>query len=165
MLSARQFNKSYVLSLTVAAIIFAIFHGLQVIAISICRNGATHIQITALIAVTIYEVVQLTIFLLAGGLSAYLPSMIITSFALKPNQPRAALCVVVGAMLAGIFLPIYASIPYFLLSFLPDEPGYLDRCVDYALPMTIAGAVGGYAFWRRTRGVVRNGELVLDQFS
>ena len=149
-----------------AAVAFGVLHGLQTIAISVSHYGATNVQITAFIMVMGYELVQSVMFFLVVVLSTYLPLRLVAPLVMNRRIPsRVSLYVVFGTTLGVLFLPIYSGIAYFVLSFLPDEPGYLDRCIDYALSMTIAGALGGYVLWRCARHAAGGGELVADQFS
>jgi hypothetical protein len=51
-----------------------------------------------------------------------------------------------SGVLAGIlFLPFCAAVSFFI-TYEPGAPRYLVRCAEFALPMTVAGAVGGYVF-------------------
>jgi hypothetical protein len=72
--------------------------------------------------------------------------------------------VLFGTLMGLLFLPLCASLPFFLFHE-QDDPTYFARCTEFGFPMTIAGAIGGYTFWSFSRRVKLKRESAADEFS
>lgn len=158
MSTGRNFFYYYSRALLVAAFAFGLTHAAQSLVVSFVNNRSLAVNPTALLVLILYEIMESIVFLIIGLMLAYIPSRIVSDIFKKKNSRGLLLRVLFGMLMGIVFLPLCASFPFFLFP-LPDGPSYLTRCAEFSLPMTIAGALGGYAFWRRTRGTSGNGEL------
>jgi hypothetical protein len=95
---------------------------------------------------------------------AYVPSRVGSELLRRTANRKSIFYVLFGVVTGLVFLPMCATVPFFVFPF-PNDPSYFARCFEFAIPMTIAGALGGYAFWHWTRRAAANGELDADQFS
>jgi hypothetical protein len=115
-----------------------------------------------------YELLQAAAFMVFGWELAYIPARILARRIGKTSQNRLPLCVISGLSLGLLFLPLCAGVAVLVFRIFPfllgAGPTFLARCAEFALPMEVAGAAGGYAFWRRARAM-EAGHKVGDPFS
>jgi hypothetical protein len=164
MSGAREFRHCYVRAMALAAIMFAIAHGCQLLIRGLASQHSFVINPTGFIVLFPYMILEALIFFVAGGVVAYLPSRAGNKYLSRRGKKYRVYSVLFGLIMGVIFLPVCASVPFFAFP-LPDDPSYFARCVEFGLPMTISGALGGYAFWRCARGFAASGDFVADQFS
>ena len=160
----REFHTYYTRAVMWAALGLGVIHAVQALVIGFATNRSIGINPTVFAVLIPYELFQSMIFFLVGWIIAYAPSVFLFNIIRNNYVNRLSVYVIIGVALGVIFIPLCASVPYFLLK-LPDEPDYLTRCAEFSLPMTIAGAIGGYTFWRCARGSAGKGALAADQFS
>lgn len=146
-----------------AALAFGSTHGSELFVVGFLNGRSAQINPTALFPIAVVELAQVITFVFVGGALAVLPSFFVINQA-KDNIHRLWVCIVFGVCMGILFLPLCASFP-FLLSHEPEDPSYFARCLEFGLPMVIAGALGGYVFWRCARRTGASGELVADHFS
>jgi hypothetical protein len=144
----RQFRASYSRAILLAGLAFAFIHGCQSLLSG--NGGPPGLDPTAFLVLVPYEFLQFLVFAVVGGLVAYFPSRFLEGL-VHDKRLGNLLYVTAGAVLGLVFLPLCAAFAFFVFP-LPDAPSYLARCVEFALPMIAAGALGGYVIWR---GVVR----------
>jgi hypothetical protein len=120
---------------------------LEVFCISLRNNPPGHIDPTAFITLAVVGLIESIVFIVIGFFLAYLPSFLISSMVLRRKLPGPLVAVTLGSIIGLAFLPVCASVAFFPFMD-PDDPTYLARCAEFAAPMILSGAVGGYAFWR-----------------
>jgi hypothetical protein len=118
-----------------------------VVAVGFVSNHSLQFRTSAILVILFYNAVQSLFFFGFGLVLGYFPARLLAALLARGEGGSAFFYVLSGVLMGVIFLPACASVPYFILPF-PEGPAYLERCTEFALPMTIAGAVGGYAFWR-----------------
>ncbi len=119
---------------------------LELFSVGLYNNPPGHINPTALVTLAIFGLIESVVFIVIGFFLAYLPSVLIASIALRRKRPGPMLAVALGSIMGLAFLPVCASVAFFLFME-PDDPIYLFRCAEFAAPMILSGAVGGYVFW------------------
>jgi hypothetical protein len=148
MTSARRFLRCRFGAMSVAALAFGVVHGAQVLAEGTMEISSSRVNISSIFTLIVYEAIQVFVFLCVSFMFAYIPSRSLEIVAQRtPSSMRYALSALTGVLIAVLFLPLCASVA-FLSFYAPDLPSYLDRCSEFALPMIIAGAVGGISFVR-----------------
>jgi hypothetical protein len=162
--ATKEFRRCYLRTIALAAISFAVAHGSQLIATGLISQHSFSVNPTGFLVIAPYVTIEAIVFFIAGYLIAYFPSRAAYEFLRRTGRTRFAFYGLFGVAMGIAFLPLCASVPFFAFP-LPDDPGYFGRCAEFGLPMTIAGALGGYVFWRCARHAAGGGELVADQFS
>jgi hypothetical protein len=141
-----QFRVQYTRAILFAALAFVLTHGGQLFVVSFWTNRSAAIDPTSFLTLILFELTQFVVFVAVGWLLAFFPSKFVERV-LHCRHPGYALCIACGAIIGLFFLPLCAGFAFFVFPE-PDSPSYPMRCAEFGLPMTIAGAVGGYAFWR-----------------
>ncbi|WP_174286083.1 hypothetical protein [Sphingomonas bacterium] len=148
---SHRFWRGYLLSTLSAACCFAVVHGVQALVVSIAKYGIADPKPSALLTLVIYEAIQAVVFFVCGAI-AVLPFCYLADRFMKiPAEMETRIGIVYGALLGLTFLPLAAG---FAVSVLPepDDPTFWARCLEFLLPMLIAGGVGGIVFVRRRHG-------------
>ena len=147
-----------------ASVVFALAHVFQSLAMGSDAQRAFQIAPAEIFRLTASGLVEGVIFIAVGWPVAYAPVYILNNFLFKMRRRRLPAYILVGSLLGVMFLPVCAGVPAFVIHW-PDNQTYPDACIEFAYPMTFAGMIGGYAFWRFARRSARNDELLVDQFS
>jgi hypothetical protein len=164
MSATQNFRTDFTRSLFMAAVVFAVAHAFQTLAMSSASQHAVLTDRAETVALIASAFIEGAIFIAVGWPAAYLPVFLMSGFLAKLRRNRLVAYMISGFLLGLMFLPVCASVPDFVVRS-PDDRTYLATCVEYAYPMTFAGVIGGYAFWRFTRRMAEYAELVADQFS
>jgi hypothetical protein len=151
MLTRKDFFVPYLHSMLLASIAFGVIRGVYVFVVSIINaitiDNSIGFHLSAMITIIVVTLIQSSFFFIIGILVAYFPSYFFAKYLLLPRSTHPLSYVLSGMLLGILSLPLCAGVA-FLIPYAPDLPGYLARCAEYALPMSVAGAVGGYFFWR-----------------
>ncbi|MGH6890026.1 MAG: hypothetical protein ACREHF_12670 [Rhizomicrobium sp.] len=143
-------HRIYLYSMILSAIIFAISHAIQLLVYGLIVQRSFKIDPTGFLVLAPYAAIEALVFFVVGYAVGYLPSRWAVRL-LEAHRSGASWYVLSGMVMGLVFLPLCASIPFFLIP-LSDEPGYLHRCFEFAIPMMLAGAFGGFYYWRCTHG-------------
>jgi hypothetical protein len=162
MSAAQSFRNDFTLSLYMTSVVFVLSHLFQTVAMGVVSQRALTIDPTLVFYLLVSGFLEGLVFFVMGWPVAYLPVYLMSRLRSVSGRRMLAVCVFVGIVLGLISLPLCAFVPFFVLR---SPPTYLARCIEYAYPMTIAGAIGGYAFWRFSRRTAQFSELVAEQFS
>ena len=130
-----------------AALAFGLTGAVQSVALGFVRNRSFGFNPTVLAVIIPYYIMQLLVFIIIGSVIGYIPSFLVIKLLDTSHLKHSLFFVFCGALMGIIFLPLCAALPYFLLV-LQDRISYLARIVEFAIPMTVSGAIGGYAYWR-----------------
>jgi hypothetical protein len=133
----------------VTTLVFGLVFDVQSFIVSCSNYGCSHIIPTGFITFIFIDLLFFIVFFPIGWLFAYLPSRVLANLFMR-RRLGGVIYLFSGLMLGIFFLPLCAGFSFIMLS-PPDGPSYLSRCVEFSLPMTIAGLIGGYAAWRCTR--------------
>jgi hypothetical protein len=144
----HPFFSRYMRSLLLAALAFGLADGVQILILGFIRNHSLGLVPSALITLILLETIQALVFILVAIGVAYIPSRRLERI-LRDSPPsrRGAISSMSGVLLGILFLPLCAVVPYFYFH-AADEPSYLMRCAEYALPMIIAGLIGSFFLYR-----------------
>lgn len=162
--SAKYFIRFYCRAIAGAATAFGIVHGVERVGAGFINIDGSHINPTALMTLVIMELLQSIIFVIIGFPIAYIPSRFLATLIENKRAGRIFVYISSGILVGLLFLPLCASIP-FLLFYEQGDPSYFGRCIEFSLPLTIAGALGGYIFSRCAHVASGNLETVTDHFS
>lgn len=146
--SEDSFVSYYVGAVLLAAIVFGVTHGVQILIVGMIKNHSLSFNPSGLIVLSLFEAIQSFVFFVIGVVAAYIPCRAL-EYVLRntPTSKRFVISITVGVSLGILFLPLCAGVSYFKFHE-ADSPSYLARCAEFALPMIIAGMFGSYAFWR-----------------
>lgn len=133
-----------------ASIAFATSHAVQSIAKGFFGKSSIRINPSGFIILVPFEIIQLVVFLVIGYPLGYVSAKMSREFLGSRGCVKSGWFVGSGMLLGILFLPLCASVPFFLFR-TPDDPVYSSRCLEFAFPMIAAGAVGGGVFWRAER--------------
>jgi vacuolar-type H+-ATPase subunit I/STV1 len=151
MLTRKDYFVPYLHSMLLASIAFGVIHGVYVFVVGIINaitiDNSIDFHLSWMITLIVVMIIQSSFFFIIGMLVAYFPSYFVAKYLLLPRSTRPLSCILSGMLLGILSLPLCAGVA-FLIPYAPDLPGYLARCAEYALPMIVAGAVGGYFFWQ-----------------
>jgi hypothetical protein len=129
-----------------AAAAFGPIHVIELIIASIPNTDLSNVKLIAFITATFVGILESAVFLLIGLVVAYVPWRLFATSILA-QEPSRLVAFTMSGVLAGIlFLPFCAAVSFFI-TYEPDAPRYLSRCAEFAFPMMVAGAVGGYVFF------------------
>jgi len=158
----RHFRSCFTRSLFMASIIFVLAHGLQTLAIELTSQG--YLQFSEILAPTIlfFGFVEGLVYFAVGWPLAYAPVYVVSRLPSPSGRRALAVFTGVGFTLGLLSLPLCAGVPFLILR---SPPTYSFWCIQYAYPMTFAGVLGGYAFWRFARRTAQHDEQLVDQFS
>jgi hypothetical protein len=158
----RNFRGCFTRALFMASVIFVLAHGLQTAAMALApQNHLTPAEIVTPTTPLLGLVEGLLYFAVVWPL-AYAPAYAMSRLARVSSRRMLVVFLGAGFVLGVLSLPLGASVPFLVLR---SPPTYLYWCVQYAYPMTFAGVLGGYAFWRFARRSAQQDELLADQFS
>jgi len=143
----QTYAPRYLRALCVAALAFAPVHGIQIFTQGALAYGLSRIRFSAIVSLIIYEMIEVTVFMMVGGLVGYLSAPPVVFILNKVALKRISSYVALGLGMGLLFLPLCAAV-IFLPFRAADLPTYMDRCAEYCAPMIAAGAMGGYAFGR-----------------
>ena len=160
----RRFHGAYIHALTSASLSFGLVHITQLIVGGFIKSGNLYIHPTAFIMIPILILAYSMVFFIAGAIITYVPSMLLVTLMERWMQTGVTKYILCGMFIGLIFLPLCAEVA-FVTFHDQDSPTYLARCGEFGLAMVIAGATGGYAFWRRARVIDGDGEAMADHFS
>jgi hypothetical protein len=149
MKSAGPFRGAFTRAIASAGLAFGLAHAIQSVTKGFVAQASLKFDPTGLLVLVPYELIQSAIFILVGWIIAYIPSRMLADFMERRHCGQPIWFITYGIFMGLLFLPICASFPFFLVR-TTDEPSYLARCLEFALPMVIAGAVGGAIFLRST---------------
>ena len=159
-----RFTILYARALAVAAIAFSIAHSTELFVISLISMPTTKIDPTAFITLGFVSVTECIVFIAIGGPIAYFPSRLVFYFIRKRQKTSSIVCAYSSICIAILALPICAAVSR-LIALDSDGPSYFNRCLEYSLPMVIAGAIGGHVFWQSLRRETASKRPVADVFS
>jgi hypothetical protein len=147
MRSRQKVFSFYYKSILLSALAFGFTDGFQATALGFVRNGNLYFHASYFITMISYEFIQCVLFIFIGLPSAYVPVLLLEYIIVQfPKHRWRFLAILFGFLLGIIFDPICAVVAYF--PFYEDgDPSYLERCLEFALPMLIAGTIGGYSFY------------------
>jgi hypothetical protein len=139
------FAPCYMKALSGAALVFGLTHAVQAIAVSVFRDGVVHPRLDALLSLSFFELIEALIFFVIGMVMVLVPARVADNYIGRSAAGTVNLFCWLGVLAGITYLPLCAGIS---TSILPsaDDPTYLQRCLEYLLPMVIAGAAGGYIF-------------------
>ena len=149
---SHRFWRGYFLAILSAACCFAVVHGVQALIISVAKYGIANPRPSALLTLVFYEAIQAIVFFVSSAI-AVLPFCYLADRFMKiPQKIEIQVGILYGALLGLAFLPLAAG---FAVSVLPepDDPTFWARCLEFLLPMLIAGGVGGIVFVKRRHGI------------
>jgi uncharacterized membrane protein YhdT len=149
MKGAGPFRGAFTRAMASAGLAFGLVHAIQSIAKGFVAQTSFKFDPSGLIVLVPYELIQSAIFIFVGWIIAYIPSRMLADFMERRHSGQPIWFIACGIFMGLLFLPICASFPFFLFR-TTDEPSYLARCLEFALPMVVAGAVGGAVFLRST---------------
>jgi len=162
--TAHEFRRCYVRAMALAALAFAIAHGSQLFIRGLISQRSFAIAPTGFLALIPYVLLEAIVFFTVGSMVAYLPSRAGYIFFLRIDKNDLFYSILFGFLVGLIFLPLCAGFVFSLFR-AADLPSYLARCAEFGVPMTIAGAIGGYVFWRSARGTAMDRQLITSLFS
>lgn len=139
------FAPCYVKSLSGAAIGFGLTHAIQAIVVSVFRDGVIHPRFDALLSLSFFELIEALIFFLVGIVMVLIPAWLADKYIDRSKAGTINLFCWLGVLAGVTYLPLCAGVSTSILPSV-DDPSYLQRCLEYLLPMAIAGVVGGYIF-------------------
>jgi hypothetical protein len=140
----KFFRKYYTKSIFWASISFGSCHGLEEFLLGMKGIAFSRVDLSAFIVLVPFEVLQSIFFFCACWIVSYLPVKVIYINHFYKGRKSFTLW---GVFIAILSLPLCASFAYFILP-LPDAPSYWGRCLEFAVPMMVAGLIGGNVFWR-----------------
>lgn len=150
------FASCYVKALSGAALAFGLTHASQAIAVSVFRDGMAHPHLSAFLSLSFFEVVESLIFLVIGIVIVLIPARVADNYIDRSTAGTVSLFCCLGALAGMTYLPLCAGISTVILPS-ADDPTYLQRCLEYLLPMAIAGVTGGYIFGSARQYASKNG--------
>jgi hypothetical protein len=158
----RNFSALFTRALFIASVIFVLAHGLQTIAIELAPQN--HLPLGEMFTPTtlLLGLAEGLIYFVIGWPLAYGPIYVISRLPKFSTRRALVVFLLAGFSLGLLSLPLGAGVPFLVLR---SPPTYLFWCVQYAYPMTFAGVLGGYAFWRFARGAAQHDAQLADQFS
>ena len=149
MKSTGSFRSAFTRAMVSAALAFGLVHATQSVALGFVAQTSPKFDPTGLLVLVPYDLLQSTVFIIIGWVIAYIPSRMLADFMERRHRGHLMWSITCGIFMGLLFLPICAIFPFFLFR-TTDEPSYLARCLEFALPMVVAGAVGGAIFLRST---------------
>lgn len=159
-----NFSFCYRRAMILASLVFGLIHGIvELFSGETATYDLSKIYLSAIMLLIFYELLTSTVFFIVGFLISYFPSLIIYRIFSGQFQDKPYVYISFGAIIGLGFLPICAAFSYFFLP-LPDAPSYLARCAEFVCPMVVAGASGGYAFWRCERSKAHDAKQLIDRF-
>jgi hypothetical protein len=158
----RNFRGCFTRALFIASVIFVLAHGLQTLAIALAPQN--HLPRAEVFTPTmpLLGLAEGLIYFVIGWPLAYGPIYVISRLPQFSTRRTLIVFLLAGFALGLLSLPLGAGVPFLVLR---SSPTYLFWCVQYAYPMTFAGVLGGYAFWRFARRTARQDEQLVHQFS
>lgn len=162
MSAGQSFRNDFTLSLFMTSLVFVLAHLFQTVAMNVISQRTLTIDPAITFSLLVYGFVEGLVFFMIGWPVAYGPVSLMSRLRKVSGRRMLAVYAFVGVILGLVSLPLCAYVPFVVLR---SPPAYLARCIEYAYPMTIAGAIGGYSFWRFSRRTAQFSELVADQFS
>ena len=139
------FTPCYIKSLAGAALAFGLSHAIQAMVVSASRYGLTHPRFDALLSLSFFELIESIVFFIVAVVAVIIPSWVAKIY-IKPSTSKTVnLFGLLGALAGLTYLPLCAGVSASILPSI-DDPTYLERCMEYLLPMMLAGMTGGYLF-------------------
>jgi len=139
------FTPCYIKALAGAALAFGFSHAVQALVVSASRYGLSHPRFDALLSLTFFEVIESIIFFIVALVAVLLPARVADRHISPSTTKMASLFGWLGALAGVTYLPLCAGVSASILPSI-DDPTYLQRCIEYLLPMMLAGIVGGRLF-------------------
>lgn len=139
------FTPCYIKALAGAALAFGLSHAGQALVVSASRYGLSHPRFDALLSLSFFELLEAIIFFIVAVVAALLPAKVADSYISVPTTKMVSLFGWLGALAGVTYLPLCAGVSASILPSI-DDPTYLQRCIEYLLPMALAGIVGGRLF-------------------
>jgi hypothetical protein len=165
MTNISYFPFCYRRAMLLSSFLFGFTHGVVELFFGESNSyDLSKIYLSAVIMLILYELLTSIVFFIIGYLISYFPSLIIFKISKRKFEKKPYIYILFGAIMGLVFLPICAAFSYFFLP-LPDAPSYLARCAEFVCPMVVAGASGGYAFWRCDRSKTDDAKQLIDLFS
>ena len=145
----QRFRAFYTPSIISAGFAFALVHVAEILRGSFKFNNISNIYISAVITLIIFAFLEIVVFVSIGWPFAYVPSRMLEHF-FGNRRHGVSFCIFVGIAMGLFFLPLCAALAFVVLP-PPNGFSYFERCVEFFLPMGVAGASGGYVMWRGRR--------------
>ena len=139
------FRPCYLRALSGAAFVFGLTHAVQFFAESTYRYGLAPPRIDGLLTLLFFEGIESLIFFIVAVVAVLLPARIADNHISPSTTKMVSLFGWLGALAGVTYLPLCAGVSASILPSI-DDPTYLQRCVEYLLPMTLAGMIGGRLF-------------------
>jgi len=149
------FASSYVRALSGAALVFGATHAVDALILSAFRDGVSSPHFSALLSLSFFEAVEVLIFFVIGMFAAFAPVRVADKYIDRSATGVGNMFVWLGLLAGLTYLPLCAGVSAMIMPSV-DDPGYLQRCLEYLLPMATAGVTGGHIFgitrWSSTSG-------------
>jgi len=139
------FTPCYVKALSGATLAFGVIHAIQTIAVGMFRNESLSMRADGLFALAFFELIEGSIFFVIGIVMALVPARVADKYISRSSMGAANFFCWLGALAGITYLPLCAGISTSIMPSI-DDPSYLQRCLEYLLPMVIAGMTGGHVF-------------------
>jgi hypothetical protein len=158
----RNFHVYFTRSLFMASVIFVLAHGLQTLAVALAPQNRVPTDEIFSPETLLLGFIEGLVYFVIGWPLAYGPVYVMSRLPKFFARYGLAVFLLAGLALGLLSLPLGAGLPFLILR---SPPTYLFWCVQYAYPMTFAGVLGGYAFWRFARRAAQYDEHLAEQFS
>jgi hypothetical protein len=158
-----RFVMSYLRALSAAALTFSLTHSAELFLIGLVAHHSASIDSTVFITLSAFTILEWIVFVTIGGPISYVPSRAIYRLFRKRAWDSYLNSILCCLFVAAAALPLCAAVPFFIFPSPDEPPSYLYLCIEFFLPMTISGALGGHVFWVGV-GDKASDRSIADQF-
>lgn len=141
----NSFAPFYIKALAGAALAFGLTHTVQAIVVTMFRDGVAYPHLNAHLSLSFFGMVEVLIFFIIGIIMVLIPARVADNYVGRSTAGMVSLFCLLGALAGVTYLPLCAGISTAIMPSV-DDPSYLQRCLEYLIPMVIAGSTGGYIF-------------------